>query len=382
MTPRAVPHSTTRVVRPRESTVILTLLAAVLCGVALTAFVANARQIDFRLFYLEGLALRHGQPLYLGVHALNMNPPSLTAVVFAPLSLVPFRVAQAVWLALSVAAIGGSVRIVRRELGTSMEQTLRVTAFLLLMHGSLQALALGQLTFPLLLYALTCAWRAFRHGCMAAAGMWLAPAIFIKPPLALLALGLPPVTWIIAGAFSAGATAFTMALTGLAPWRAWLHAGSQVNWLARPFNLSLWGAVARFTSTTARLSDLPSWSLVLGGVTAVALWVRAIREPSSDRRFMLAGLWSLLLAPLGWGYYLPLLFGPAVASWPPSGLAIVAYALTWLPVGGAAAGNPWIDSLGFAGLVLAWMAWTWRPNPFDSGPAGPPATRSAGRRTS
>ena len=373
---------TLAVTRPRESTVVLAVLAVISCVVAGGAYVYNGQHLDFRLFYLEGVASRHGQPLYAGGQALNLNPPSLTIAVFAPLSVLPYYFAQGLWLGLTIGGIAASVRLVRRELALSIEQTIRMTALLLLMHGSFEAIVLGQLTFPLLIYPVTRAWQAYRHRRLVNAGAWLAPVVLVKPPMALLAIALAPFTWMTAASFSAAATALTMVLTGTAPWRAWLQAGGQVDWLARPFNLSLWGVAARFTGPRAGIGDLSSWWVIAILLVALVTWAQTIREANPDRRFFFAGLWSLLLTPLGWGYYLPLLLGPAMAAWPRSRLALVAYAFTWLPVGGTAAGHhhPLIDSLGFVGLAVAWLVWTIRPPAVRLAsntlqPISPPASR-------
>ena len=332
------------------------LLAVPLTMLAVAEYFKRPYVIDFRLFYLEGAAWLAHKPLYSGVNALNMNPPSLTVLLFAPLALIPYRAAQILWFVLSVAAVAGSLRTIARALRLSFEQTLQAAALLILMHGSLQAWAIGQLTWPVLLYPLTRAWVSYRDGRFGATGAWLAPAIVAKPPLALLALALPAGVWIPAGAISGSVTLATAAFTGLGPWRAWLHAGGQVNWLARPFNLSLWGVAARFTGPKARIGDLSIAWIAAVLLVGLAGWWLAGRERSADRRMFYAGLWSLLMSPLGWGYYLPLVAGPAVAIWPGSPTAVAAYILALLPVGGAPPGDPIADSLGFAGVLLAWYA--------------------------
>jgi hypothetical protein len=338
------------------------MLGCVMTALALNGYFINRHKIDFWLFYNEGRAWLDGRGLYEGVQALNLNPPALTVLVFAPLALVPYRVAHALWLALSVVAVFASVRVIVRAAALSLNRTLLLVAVLFLMHGGFQTWALGQLTWPLLFYPVTKAWVAYREGRHRAAGAWLAPAIVAKPPLALLALMLPSSVWMTAGAISAGVSLMTVALTGPEVWVNWLRAGGQVNWLTRPFNASLWGMAARWqagANVPMRMSDLAVASLVAVLVVGMIFWWHALNQSKPDHRFFCAGLFSVLLSPLGWGYYLPLVAGPAAAIWPRSALALIALLLTLPPIPGDARGmGPLLSSALFGAVLCAWIACT------------------------
>jgi hypothetical protein len=197
---------------------------------------------------------------------------------------------------------------------------------------------------------------------MTRAGLWLAPAIAAKPPLALVALALPwPIT-ASAGIAAATGTVMIAVVTGLEPWIAWLDQSSKVDWLAAPANASLWGFVARWQagglSNGVSLSNLHP-SVLLGSLLVIAgAWRIAFTEPSRDRRFFFAILWSLLASPLGWIYYLPLSFQAAVASWPRTNLAWTACALAMIPFGNRETFDPWMQPCFFAVIPCAWLAWT------------------------
>lgn len=344
----------------------LCCVALTVTGVALHNYVTRAPLIDFLTFYTEGRALLDGVPLYtVGDGRWNFNSPALTAFVFAPLALLPYPLVLTLWFLLSVAGFGFGVRTIGHELGWSRDQTVALGALILLTHGSFQTWAIGQLTFPLLFYPMTRAWIAYRRGELVQAGAWLAPAIVAKPPLALAAILLPVPVWLTAGTLSAGMSALTVFWTGLEPWRVWLEIGSHVGsdpetamFLSRPFNVSLWGLAARLqdhAATIGALHPLLVTAVLLGGVTLA--WL-ASHQTNRDRRFLCAGLFSTLLSPLGWAYYLPLVAGPAAALWTGSWSQWLIWAVLVLPIGmeqglGVLIGSTFC----FATLAAWWVFW-------------------------
>lgn len=339
----------------------LAFVALALTLYAVNLFFVNGDDVDFVVFYREGRALLDGRPLY--ADRSNMNTPALTLFVFAPLALVPYPVAQGVWLTLSLAAVVAGGRLIVRELRLTRLQVLWVIAGVGLTHGSFQAWAIGQVTWPLLFYPVTRAWVAYRHGALGSAGSWLGLAIAAKPPLALAALLLAWPVWGTAGAISFAMSAVSLPVVGWRPWWQWLEAGGQVDWLARPFNASLWAAAARLqvgwdTARSIGMGDLSSVLVVLVLVVLAGMTWQTVRV-SGDRRFFLAGLFSTLASPLGWGYYLPLLAGPAIAGWPGRvGMVIVAGMLVRFGTSpGAHLVQDWLLS---GSVLLAWWAWTRR----------------------
>jgi hypothetical protein len=340
----------------RPYTVALVTVAALYTALALYGYVSRGPRTDFRLFYDDGAAMLTGTPLYVDHdRARNMNPPSLTVLVFAPLALLPFWMAQAVWLMASLAAVAVSGVAVVRALRPTTEQVLLTSSAVLLTLGSFDAWSLGQLTWPVLFLPVTMAWLAYREGRARVAGAWLAVAVVAKPPLALMALLLPMPVWITAGVISATVSAMLVPVTGWSAWQAWLDSGAAVDWVNRAQNGSLWGLVARWehgTSAHVTMADIGVPFVLMVVVVAGGLAWHCIHTPGSAR-FIRAGLWSVLVSPLGWDYYLPLLAVPIAAGWP-GGLAWVAYALA-LPA--VRLPGPWCAT--GAVIAVAWVALHW-----------------------
>jgi hypothetical protein len=353
------------------------VVALVMTGMAIYGFLrVFPNQTDFRARYNEGIAWRHQSALYTLNPSLNTHPPVVTALFFAPLSRLPYPVAQVVSTGMNLVAVIASLRLIARTLDLSATQTVWASGLLLGTQGMFQHWAMGQF-IGILLYPVTRAWMASRGGDDLEAGLWLAPVIFVKPPLALLAILLPWGTWVTAGTLSAFASGLGVLMTGAQPWLTWLKAGSEINWLALPLNASLWGMAARWQQGDCswfRMADLSVAStaavLSIGGGLA---W-HALRQRDRDRRFFFAGLWSVLLAPLGWVYYLPLVAGAATASWPRSWIVVVAYGLLLAPAGeNLPDASLMLGSFMFVGVACSWLAWTLPTHPVPG--AGDSRTR-------
>lgn len=350
-------------IRPDYAPVLgVSAIALCVTGVAFVHFFGSLES-DFYARYQEGLAWNTGAPLYQPVPSLNTHPPVVTWLLFGPLARLPYPLAQLVSLSLNLLGLGLSLRIIARTLALSRFQVLWTVALLSASQAMFQHWAMGQF-IGMLLYPVTQAWAAYRDGGFVTAGLWLAPAIAMKPPLALLALLLPWPTWMVAGSLSAALSVASVPFTGLSPWVAWLEAGARVSWLALPFNASLWGLAARWQQGSCdwfRMADFTPVSVAFVLVTGAWLAWHAVRQQDRDTRFLCAGLWSVLLSPLGWVYYLPLVLGPLVAQWP-GRWGLVAYLLLQVPVG---ANTPdfsvWAGSLMFLGTLVGWWAWTAPP---------------------
>ena len=196
-------------------------------------------------------------------------------------------------------------------------------------------------------------------------GVWLGLAVAIKPPLMLMALLLPRRIAGWAGLTAVLVTAAVIAITGIEVWREWLSVAQAVQWIGWEMNLSLWGVAARATGAyreTSMTDISPIWSgiaVALG--VAMAFQARRIEGP---RRWVLALLWSLILSPAGWSYYLPVGLGPALADFPRSKWAICGVLLTGTSLFVAAAFMPlinqWAANAAALGGFCLWVGFSRR----------------------
>jgi hypothetical protein len=248
--------------------------------------------------------------------------------------VLPYHVAQALWSLAGALALVASVRVMSRTLELQRRDVWWAVAILSVSYPAWLIWFQGQVIW-LLLYPFTRAWAALRTGQQMVAGLWLAPVIAVKPQFALMALLLPWRVWLTAGVASASVTAIGIILTGWSAWTAWLRLGGNVRWLAWPDNASLWGVLSRLKSGRllgGALSDLSPFVVGLGIVLAAALAWCVAREEDPDRRLSLAVLWTVVVSPLGWVYYVPIGMGPFIASWPATAWMTVAAAVFAIPL--------------------------------------------------
>jgi hypothetical protein len=347
--------------------IILLLGATWLTAFALFAFWrVGMDRSDFFLFVESGRAWWTGVNMYRLDQNPNLNPPTAVAILFAPLARLPYVTAQVIWTIVGAGALIGSLRIAASALHLPRTQVLWALGVLNVTHAAFLVWMQGQLTW-LLLYPVTRAWLAFREGNQVSAGAWLAPAIAIKPILALLPLVLPWRVGVTAGVISASISLCTILWTGWEPWAAWLRVGSVVTWLEWPPNASLWGMAARLQSGALKTISMQELHPIAIGAVVVAgafAWVQAVRERNLDRRFTLAVLWTVLMSPLGWIYYLPLGLAPMLATWTHSNAVWVALAFLTIPfhmIQDWFASPAIVRTVGCiygAAVIIAWLAWT------------------------
>ena len=329
--------------------------ASAVTTLAVTVFLSQGHRYDFAAFYGDGAAWNRGSELYTRA---NLNPPSATVALFAPLARFSFAHAQIAWTIAGVVALFGSVRVVARELAWSPVQALTGAAMLLVTHAAYQVFAFGQVTW-LLLWPATMAWAAYRHDRLPVAGAWFGILVAFKPTFAIAAVLLSWPVWVTAAGVSISISALAVSVTGWSAWQRWLETGRAVSWIEDPLSASAWGVFARFEGVS-RLSDLSPASvllvIVLGGW---AVW-RTMSVTRPDRRLVCAWLLHATIAPLGWIYYLPLAFGPVAGSWPRGAAARIGLALLCVPMG-LIEPKPFPVLLGLTfplALFCAWTAWT------------------------
>lgn len=276
----------------------------------------------------DGLLLDRDDPC-LGP---NLNLP-IFMVLVQPLTALSFEQAWWIWTAASLACgVLGMALLVRtlvRDASLRPLATLAGSAALFLYYPTLANASLGQVG-TLLLPVLVLAWRALRCNDAMWAGLWLGLAVSFKPFLAILWLGLLPQKQLRPFA----ATGLTIAVLGMMSWalfgidmhRHYLLLVSDVTWNGTNWNAAWAGVTERFFSGQAS-SVLPQGSLQArawaAGLSLLTLALVAWRLRKTDHStlqdadaLMALGLpAALLISPLGWAYYFPMLALPFVTLW-------------------------------------------------------------------
>jgi len=299
----------------RRSRVLLALTTGLAIGLLFSQVRAawtDVNATDFRVFYESGRSWLTGADLYATSARLpNLNPPQFV-VAFATLSWLPIKQALAVWLFLNIACGIASVAIIFRalEIPRSVVTLQVAVAAAGLCTGVLVALETAQITGVLMLL-ITMAWSLSRRGSWKTCGVILGLVISIKPFFGCFLLipllrrqfaGLARAALVAAAAMGTG-----VALAGPLSVQRWIETGRLVTWFQHPANASLLGLMARGSVTS-----WPVWSLL--SVAGVILSVALVRQSRTlDIEWATFGLLSILVSPLGWVYYLPVVAGPVVA---------------------------------------------------------------------
>ena len=158
-----------------------------------------------------------------------------------------------------------------------------------------------------------------------------------------------------------------IALTVATEWLNWWALAGQIDLIAWPVNASFWGLAARLSDGIVAgrtMADIGSVPILLIAVAGIALAVDALRAPG-DRRWVLAFLWSVLLSPLGWIYYLPVALGPLLSSFryrPALAIAVVIFLLPRRLLLTLALAHPALGVMvgSLCALAVLVMWWTWR----------------------
>lgn len=338
-------------------------VAALIVGAAAGGL--STRTNDFSGFYESARAWREGRPLYTGTaSAPNLNPP-LFAVVLSPLTLVPLTAAYVIWTGVGAVSVVASIRRISARTTLTPESRFWMMTMLIGWAPATVVWQEGQVTW-LLLYPVSRAWLA---PTAVRAGLWLAPVVILKPPLALMAALTPWPIPLVTGIAAAVGTLATIPLTGWKAWGDWLDQSRAVSWIGDWSNVSLWGLAARVHGRNVEGTSLYDIPLVAVAVIAVvgAILAGVVLRREGGVRWTLALLWSLLLSPAGWSYYLPLALGPALASWRDHSLTRAALTILAVPVfvfgvvPFYVGGTIFLGSMHFVAAALLWAAWTTGP---------------------
>jgi alpha-1,2-mannosyltransferase len=267
----------------------------------------------------------------VGEHATrqfwNMNPPHFHLLML-PLARLEPLAALLVWALLNAAALVWSLWRVVRELGLRWTPAgvLWTTLAIASCSATGMILVTGQLTF-LLLLPVTFSWIAARRGELVRAGVYLGLVASVKP-----FMGIFLIYWLVRRQWRGAAAmmvaglavgAVGVAVFGLGTYETWIRALRQVEWSWAPMNASITGIVARalgpspfFEPLRMAPAAIPIVSAILStcaGILTFGLLAADRTSAATDRAYAGLVAAALLISPLGWAYYVPLLTGPAVA---------------------------------------------------------------------
>lgn len=261
----------------------------------------------------------------------NLNPPPFVLVTL-PLGFLDYQAALAVWFGLSSfgLVLSAWLLVFKAPLPEKFRTTnifLGLTAALMLYYPTQANFQLGQVTF-LLLPTLIIAWLSLRQGRYRLAGALLGLAMATKLFLGLFLIGLilqrnfQAVKAALIAGLIFGAAA--LGLLGISSYFDFFEQLRQISWTATSWNASIRGTVEKLTGTwhpetgNARVFVSQLLILLLSLVTLLAYFMKLHfsrsweEQECADLIFMLTLPAMLLLSPLGWMYYLPLLLIPGL----------------------------------------------------------------------
>jgi hypothetical protein len=256
----------------------------------------------------------------------NLNLP-VSMILFKPISRLPFNAAWWTWSCMSFTAMLISISVMLKTLNlnknTEICWTLAASAVVLATFPAIENHMLGQLGFITLL-PLTMAWRSATQKQDLRAGLWLGLAIGMKPFLILIPAGylftrrweiLKPMGATIAASILVGAM-----LCGTQSYNDYWLVSQNINWTDANWNASWTGWLDR-AFNSQKPSNLPdnkwlahSIALACGAMTTLWFaWLARKTKKSNmpaidDMIFAIGPATSLLVSPLGWAYYFPIIY--------------------------------------------------------------------------
>lgn len=261
----------------------------------------------------------------------NLNPPFFI-VLSAPLAKLAFEPAWLLWFTFSITCLWSVIALLWREdllAKSKMALGLQVAASMLYMP-TLVNLVMGQVTFQTML-PMMLGWAALRHRHDRSAGVWLGLAVSLKPFLGLILVGL-----VFQRNYRAASAMVVMGLIcgligclagGLSIYQDYVDALGSVNWHAASWNASLAGFFSRPFGGSQNVPwiDAPwlarglTWvaSLMVLNVYLKLMWRMKDLDAVQRADWLLATSVPamLLISPLGWIYYFPMLLPGTLIMW-------------------------------------------------------------------
>jgi alpha-1,2-mannosyltransferase len=317
---------------PRASAWNLYGLPILMVAACIVTIVAVARRpdvgtTDFRTFYQSGRQYLANTNPYVPFdvdRGPNLNPPWVVAIM-AQVCRAPLPWAAGVWWTFSFACFFTAIGLIARAVAPG--QFVAIASLVLVTQAAYANVRLGQVAWQVMLL-MTAAWLADRSRRPVLCGVLLGLVMSWKPFLLVFA---PYLLWrrewraLAAMTATIGCTVVLgLVAVGSAGYASWFDMLRLVEWAGHPLNASIRALLTRVL-TPASLAEQPTTPLIVAPdwldpvwiVGVVALAAVAIRRVSSSRNTDVAWaaltLAALLVSPLGWIHYVPIVTGPLVA---------------------------------------------------------------------
>jgi hypothetical protein len=339
------------------------VVPVLLAGTLVALSVGDSLAFDFRQFWQGGRDVLDGRSPYPPAGAFaGLDLPALTpeqvqevfrfpypapvALAIAPLALLPFGVAAAVFSVLLVAAVPLSLHLLGVRDWRCYGATFASVAVL-------EAVRLGTLT-PLLVLALALLWRYRDRRMIAAAALAAAivAKLFLWPYLVWLVATRRVATAVLSVAAAAAATLGGWAVLGFDGLRDYpeLVAGLAEAGQAKGYSAVALGLAVGLPEVVARAAAIGLGLALLAAVIVLA------RRADGERRAFAAALGAaLVLTPIVWLHYFALLAVPIALARPRLSPLWLVPLVLWVTPFPESGGDTWriVVALAVAAVVVA-----------------------------
>jgi hypothetical protein len=271
------------------------------------------------------------EPTRTTVHP-NLNPPFET-LLLAPVGLISYEKAYLIFSILSLAlGLIAAIVISNEVINTrhDLSALLTIMIVILLYFPTWINIVYGQFSL-ILLFLITLAWIAAKKGGDCLCGLSLGLAMSLKLFVGLFFLFfLVRRRWRLLLWFFATFVLLSLLpllVYGIGTYKNYLKILSEITWYAASWNASFLGFFTRIFggSENVPLVNYPTVARVLTSLCSLifVLWLTWLAWPQAqesrsdyfDLSFSLCIVGMLLISPLGWMYYFPILIIPASVVW-------------------------------------------------------------------
>ncbi len=276
----------------------------------------GANFVDLHVYLGGAAAIDHPGTLYSYVYRdqtpdfpLPFTYPPFAAVVFYPLSLLPFRLVAFLWQIATMAALYGSVRISQRLIGVPAGACRRVamlwTAVTIWIEPLRSTFDYGQINVFLMLGVL---WAVYTTRWWLS-GLLVGVAAGIKLTPAISGVYFAGVRRWAAALFSAVVFLATIGVSALVVgdqaryyFTDLLGDAHRVGPIATSFNQSWRGGISRILGHDAGFGPLLLTAIAVTALLAVLAW-RALDGADQLGKLLVVELFGLLLSPISWTHH-------------------------------------------------------------------------------